>query len=153
MKKLIFQKRITEERGLASLGSMWKKKHRRLGVLWPENCFSWVSSLICNSLIWQSSPMVRAKKGTEGKSRRASLMAHSRYLSFFKSSMFTGRSDEPAQQKPDNTGQPPERTGDRWTYQLSLRYLWLIFLINNLLCTASIILNAQKWASRTTDIL
>lgn len=45
--------------------------------------------------MWQSSPRLRAKKGTEGKSRRASLITHSRYLSFFRSSVLMGRSESP----------------------------------------------------------
>lgn len=48
-----------------------------------------------NSLIRQSSQILRAKKGTDGNSLRPSLITHSRYFSFFRSSVLTGRSDEP----------------------------------------------------------
>lgn len=72
--------------------------HRLAGDMHSTNeCFIQVSSFIWNSLIRQSSPMLRPKKGTEGNSRRDSLITHSRYLSFFRSSVLMGRSDEPLQ--------------------------------------------------------
>lgn len=51
--------------------------------------------ILCNLLILQSSQRLRAKKGTEGNSRRASLMTHSRYFRFFRSSVLMGRPDAP----------------------------------------------------------
>lgn len=78
------------------LASCKKKNTTALGDQHSTNeCFIQVSSFICNSLIWQSSPRLRAKNGTEGNSRRASLITHSRYFSFFRSSVLTGRSDVP----------------------------------------------------------
>lgn len=50
-------------------------------------------------LIQQSSLKARANSGTEGKSRRASFTTHSRYRSFFKSSIVTGRSVLPVQKQ------------------------------------------------------
>ena len=44
-----------------------------------------------------SSQSVRAKKGTEGKILRDSLMTQSRYLSSFRSSMVMDRLDPPEQ--------------------------------------------------------